>query len=83
MADVKLSISVIIYAEEFSVIFNAQKDLKVYCFLHGDKAAFVNKPELWIGDKPIDYVSNWSHLGSILHAEQDDSYIIILRREKW
>ena len=54
------------YAEEFSATFNANKNLNVYCLFARGEAAIANKPELCFGGKPIDYVSNRSHLGIIL-----------------
>lgn len=60
------------YTSEHSIVFNADKSIRMY-FVKGcmDRSS-VLKPVFYVGDNAIDYFDKWSNLGHILSSDWDD-----------
>lgn len=70
------------YANEFSIKFNANKTKCILFTPPGKRAATV-RPDLYIDNRLIEYVSEWPHLGNIISVTQTDSACILHRRNQF
>ena len=80
----KLLFSCDTYASDFDIIFNASKSEFLVC-IHGKLRSMFNNFNLngclfYIGGRPIENVTSYSHLGHIINCHSDDNDDVLQRR---
>jgi len=71
------------YADEYSIVFNAQKSkcLPVFSYSCRYLSERLDERIFCIGSDRIEFVESFSHLGHIINAKLDDT-IDIIKRQK-
>jgi len=69
------------YGTEFSVIFNASKSACL--FVSKGSRCYSTLPQFQLDDKPLTFVSEYTHLGHIITANLSDTSDIMLRKNSF
>jgi len=80
----KILFSCDLYANEFDILFNASKSKFLVC-IPGKLWSMFNNKNLngrlfYIGGRPIENVTSYSHLGHIINCHRDDKDDVLQRR---